>query len=121
MCCKPAPAVLGNLESGYKLSVLEYGLYKASNCTEQPLTRVDDTSTAVVGKRAAGTYRDVRIKLRTCSLYVIEALCKRHLGIMHVGTVVKHLDANTRTELRRQRLVFQLAAPYGLGRLTQQQ
>ena len=51
----------------------------------------------------------------------MEAGGEFHLGIVYVGTVVQQLQSHTRTELRGQRLLVELASHDGLSRLSEQQ
>ena len=51
----------------------------------------------------------------------MEARCELHLCRMHVRTVVEHLQGYARAELRRQRLVSELSALYGLSGLSDEQ
>ena len=96
-------------------------LNKRADSREQPLARVGDTHTARVGEGASARDGDVRIELRACCVYVVEALCERHLCIVNVGTVGEQLQADAGRELRRQLLSFERAACDGLRLLTEQQ
>ena len=95
-------------------------LHEATYGIPQHLARVHDTSTTIVGICTRTADCDAWIEARTSLVGVVEALCERHLGVMHVGTVAQELYADAGREFRRQRLLVELSAADCLCRLTEQ-
>ena len=73
--------------------MLEDGLSERTNCREQPFTRIDHSTTCTICEGCGTSDGDVRIETAASCLYIVEALCQRHLIRVHIGTISQHLDA----------------------------
>ncbi len=98
--------------------MLEDGLYERAYSREEPLTWVNNDTTATIREGGSTRNRDVRIETAASGLYIVEALSQRHFRGVNISTVVEQLDAYTRREFLGQALVSKRTTLDGLSLLT---